>query len=127
MFNQDLPDEIKEILKTPCSTCGEIGIHECKYDDNKVIERLEIMEKNKKILSPEKIKKKRKPYNPNSKNRIVKKPSIGNECKDCKQIKQTKDGICIDCTHKKRELAKNKPIVLKDRWGNPKNPHYKFR
>lgn len=123
---EDLPAHVREALNTPCTTCGKKGIHDCKYDDKKVISRLEREEKEKKKLKPEKIENKsysslQKPTSQ------AKRPLMGIRCIDCNIKKYTKDGLCIDCTHKRREEAKNRPIVLKDRWGKPLSPEYKIK
>lgn len=123
---EDLPEEIREILNQPCSTCGRKGIHDCKYDEKKLLERLEKEDKEKKKLKPEKVKRfeyKSTVKNENRNNT----PEVGIGCSICEKQVQTKDGLCLDCTKKQREEAKNKPIVLRDRWGKEIGKRFKHR
>ena len=121
---EDLSPEIREILNQPCSTCGKKGIHDCKYDEKKLLERLEKQEEEKEILKPEKVERfsyKSKPQR--SKGRAAPKISLG--CSSCKKKVQAKDGLCIKCTEENRKLHKNKPIILRNKWGEEIAKTYK--
>lgn len=109
---EDLPEDVRKILETPCPTCGKKGIHECRYSEDIMMNNLEReAAKPRKKLKPKKIEHKQEA----SKQREATAPPKAKEglCKRCGNQEIIVSDFCYSCTQKNREKSEENFSVEK--------------